>query len=386
MRIVFDIRPLQTHSKFRGIGTYAKNLLINLLEIDKENTYILWGYKDREYPDYINDYNNDIEKFLISGGGEFQRFRQQIPETLKLNYGLLKYRPSIVHFHLQLNPFILYPSVSTCHSANTFIFKEAYLNDFGSWLKWNLHRLCIKQSRAVLTVSNFAKDSISRYFHIDKYNIVVSYNGISDIFLKFNMRKKDSVLQKYNLQKDGYILYVGGTGFTKNLKDLIHIYYDTIIPEFPSLKLVLIGKRSLYDRIAHLWSGMEPKPILTGFIPNEELPPIYSGAKALVLTSRYESFSFPIIESLSVGTPVVAYDHSVISEYNTPGLIKCGDMNVSELGNAVLKLLKDKSFKEREMKKSIKFSKRFSWEDCARRTLETYLWVCGKKRRPEEIS
>jgi alpha-1,3-rhamnosyl/mannosyltransferase len=118
---------------------------------------------------------------------------------------------------------------------------------------------------------------------------------------------------------------------------------------------------------------------LTGFIPDEDLPGIYAGARVFAFPSLYEGFGLPVIESLAVGTPVIAYDNSAISDYSTPGLIKCRNKDIEELKEEFIDILKDNDFKHETFEESKKWASKFSWEDCARKTIEIYEWASGRR-------
>jgi glycosyltransferase involved in cell wall biosynthesis len=214
MKILFDIRPLQTHSKFRGIGVYVSNLLKNLLKLDNENIYHLWGYKNLPLPEFLSEYNN-IEISFIRGGTEFQRLRQMVTETIKLNIQLFKIKPDVIHFHMQMNPFTFHKSITTCHDTIPFIFRSEYMDNFFKWLKWNLHRLSVKQSDLILTISETSKVDIFRYYHINKDKIVVIYNGLPEVFRKYDDNMTEDILKKYGLEDVKYILYVGASDTRK---------------------------------------------------------------------------------------------------------------------------------------------------------------------------
>lgn len=379
MRILFDIRPLQTFHRFRGIGIYLYNLLKNILELDNTNIYHLWGYKYLPLPKFVFEYSNVDFSFIV-GGTEFQRFRQQFTETIKLNLQLLKIKPDVIHFNMQLNPFTFHRSITTCHDTIPFIFRSQYLDNFFKWLKWNLHRLSVKQSDLVLTVSETSKRDIFRYYHIDKDKIMVIYNGLPEIFREYDEEITREVLKKYGLEDFEYILYVGASDSRKNVSDLAEVYYNGILSEFPEVRLVWVGNKRYYYDTIDIWEGRSPQPFLTGFVPDEDLPAIYAGASVFAFPSLYEGFGLPVIESLSVGTPVVAYDNSAISEYSAPGLIKCRNKDMEGFKRELIDILKGNDFKSKTFKDSKKWASAFSWEECARKTIEVYERVCGEKR------
>jgi glycosyltransferase involved in cell wall biosynthesis len=73
------------------------------------------------------------------------------------------------------------------------------------------------------------------------------------------------------------------------------------------LPLVLVGS-------TRPWARALPDVILTGRVSDEQLAAIYSGAHALMLSSKDEGFGLPAVEALACGTPVAACDSPALRE------------------------------------------------------------------------
>ena len=114
-------------------------------------------------------------------------------------------------------------------------------------------------------------------------------------------------------QDEPYILYVGGISPNKNLLRLIQAF-EIVKGAFPQLRLILAGDHSgdgfksccqqLMEEIEV--RGLASDVLFTGFVPEDELPALYSGASLFAFPSLDEGFGLPVLEAMACGTAVVA--------------------------------------------------------------------------------
>ncbi|MDO8515170.1 MAG: glycosyltransferase family 1 protein, partial [bacterium] len=141
----------------------------------------------------------------------------------------------------------------------------------------------------------------------DEKNISVVYPGYDET--RFNTKVKPS--KKYG----NYLLFLGTLQPRKNIERLIKAF--KLLKT--DLKLVIVGMINegrggwMNDKIIS-----EKNIVLTGYLPDEEIPALMKGAKAYVLPSLYEGFGIPAIEAMAVGTPVIVSRVSSLPEI-------CGD-------------------------------------------------------------
>lgn len=163
--------------------------------------------------------------------------------------------------------------------------------------------LSAKQASKIITISEASKKDIIKYYGIDEKNISVVYPGYDEA--RFNTKVVPS--KKYG----NYILYLGTLQPRKNLERLIEAF--KLLKT--DCKLVIAG---MINEGRGGWMNEKIKGdkniILTGYVPEEEKPGLYAGAKAYVLPSLYEGFGIPPIEAMAVGTPVIVSRISSLPE------------------------------------------------------------------------
>ena len=187
----------------------------------------------------------------------------------------------------------------------------------------------------------------------------------------------EKVKKKYGIRGD-YILYVGTLQPRKNLIRLIQAFKNlkSQIPnlKIKDLKLVICGKKGwLYEEIFQKVKelGLEKEVIFTGYVPEEDLPALYKGARCFVLVSLYEGFGLPVLEALSVGCPVVLSNVSSLPEVGGKVAVYVDPYDVEDIARGILEILRyDAVTHQSKVEEGKKWARRFSWERCARETLK----------------
>ncbi|MBI2020069.1 glycosyltransferase family 4 protein, partial [Candidatus Daviesbacteria bacterium] len=140
------------------------------------------------------------------------------------------------------------------------------------------------------------------------------------------------------------------------------------------LKLVIAGQKGwLFDEIYKLPKklGIEDRVKFLGYVADEELPALYSGAQALVFPSLFEGFGLPILEAQASGCPVITSNISSMPDVAGKGAIYVDPYNTDDIVDAMIRV-KGKEEREKLIKKGFENIKRFSWEKCAAQTLEVF--------------
>lgn len=366
MKIGIDCRGINWY-KGTGIGTYTDNILLNMLKLDMEdNFYIPWAgddfkkYKRKNsifilsskkhhnffegsyFPKYLADENVDIYHIPQNGLG--------ISDNLKSRL--------IITIH-DLIPYIMPETVGT-----------GYLKKFISEVPRSIYR-----ADKIITVSEYSKKDILRYFQIDENKVYVTPLSASEIFRPVDKEKcRAFIKEKYSINSS-FILYIGGFSKRKNVDFLIDSFikiYKSLPSEF-SLVIAGSGKDSLEELKAKVSRfNFQDKIIFTGYLENEILPVFYNGCSLFVYPSLYEGFGLPPLEAMSCGIPVISSNTSSIPEVVGDSGILINPYSSTELCDAMLKLLSSDKLLDFYGKKGYERSMLFSWEKTATKTLEVY--------------
>jgi glycosyltransferase involved in cell wall biosynthesis len=114
-----------------------------------------------------------------------------------------------------------------------------------------------------------------------------------------------------------------------------------------------------------------------GFVSAEDLPLLYSGARAFVYPSHYEGFGIPVLEAMACACPVICSTGSSLDEISGNAALQVDTQTPEALSDA-LNLLASDDARTAEMKdKGIRQAATFSWKRCAEQTLAVYQDVLG---------
>jgi glycosyltransferase involved in cell wall biosynthesis len=125
------------------------------------------------------------------------------------------------------------------------------------------------------------------------------------------------VRSRYRVPTGRYIFSVSSLAPHKNLKFLLQAW-AAVPNKAPDQWLVVAGGKTTEPSQLAAALGLEPallrQVVLTGFVPDEDLPQLISAAQAFAFPSLYEGFGLPVLEAMACGCPVLASNGSSIPE------------------------------------------------------------------------
>ena len=386
MIIGIDIRML-TRGTRSGIEEYTINLLSKMLNLDNSIKYKLFynGYKKTKL-----DYS-----FLRLPNVRLKEYRTP-NRLLDTSFQFLNY-PKIDRMLKGINiffsPHIFSSAVSKkCKTITTFhdLSYESYPKFYSTGKNyWHFSMNPKKQAKKadkIIAVSKSTKNDLVNIYNVDPEKIKVIYSGINPVSsIQYPVSSISKIKKKYNLPEK-YILYLGTLEPRKNIIGLIKAFeiFKTKLKSrgrhsgmSPSgFKLVIAGSKGwLYRDIFKTVKNSPVKNdiIFTGFIDDEDKSILYSQAELFVYPSFYEGFGFPPLEAMACGTPVITSNFSSLPEAVGDAAIMINPYNLDELYRAMETVLNDDKLKNTLIKKGFEQTKKFSWQKCARETLDFIL-------------
>jgi glycosyltransferase involved in cell wall biosynthesis len=183
--------------------------------------------------------------------------------------------------------------------------------------------------------------------------------------------------RRYNLPEGPYLLTLSTLEPRKNIAQVIRCYARLVLEkQVGDLRLVLVGTRgwkmeSIFaelDRLGHL----RDRVIVTGYVPEEDLAPIYSRALMFLYPSLYEGFGLPPLEAMQCGTPVITSNTSSLPEVVGDAGLMVPPTDADALCQAVLSLYRDDELRRRLSARARVRASEFSWSRCGRETVAAY--------------
>lgn len=245
---------------------------------------------------------------------------------------------------------------------------------------WNLLGLRgMQNADHLIAISESTKNDLCRLPGIEGNKVSVIYPFTPEHFKPQSNR--GATISKYHLP-DPFILYVGTLERRKNISNLLRAF--ALLKQDQSIRhnLVLVGQPGwLYDDIFQTLDQLNIKQdvMLLGYIPDEDLPSIYSCADLFVYLSRYEGFGFPVLEAMSCGTPVLSSSASSLPEVIGEAGITVPSDDIEEAANQMKQILSDTNLQKALISKGFAQAASFSKERFARETLAVYEQVISTR-------
>jgi len=243
-------------------------------------------------------------------------------------------------------------------------------------------RRSARQAAQVIALSEHARSDIISTYSINPENVsVIPLAAPAHFRPTTDEVELKRVRQTYGIEGD-YILSVGAIQPRKNLSRLLAAYSRLrwARPEGKLPQLVLVGKCAwLYDETLRTIKELEisNSVILTGYVPEADLPALYSGALCFVYPSYFEGFGLPPLEAMKCGAPVIVGDKTSLPEVVGDAGILVDPFDIDELAAAIQKLIADSELRMQLRVKGLERAKLFDWQETARQTLAVYERAAG---------
>jgi len=371
MRIGFNFHSADDH--ISGVEYYCLGLLRGLLDIDRQNQYIVFTNRPELIISHIGSWDNLTVRdcsFLKS------RLHRILWEHLKLPFLVQKEKLDILHC-----PHYICPAIGSS-AAYVITIHDTIAIDHPDWCKKSnaaYYRRFLgrsaKTASKIAAVSKFTADRISYNFNVNGSKVEVIHPGIdTGIFnLYQDTESQNKVRARYNLPEN-YILYSGNIEPRKNILNLLKAFKQ-LKNNGVKHSLVISGQRNWKSKqvFDFLRTGFSSKDvILTGYIDRSDIGFVYKMADCLVLPSFCEGFGFPALEAFACGVPVAASSVGILQEIDKNSYANLEPHAPEQMAESINELLTDYRLRELQIKTALTEVQKFNWSDCAAKTLKLY--------------
>ncbi|MCX6806778.1 MAG: glycosyltransferase family 1 protein [Candidatus Berkelbacteria bacterium] len=352
MKIGIDASKLSVLQK-TGTEYYTKELINQLILLDRKNDYILYSKEQIDFSLPSNFQNQVISMPYLW-------------TKIGLSAKMLVSSPDKLFIPAHIMPIFHPKTIVTFHDIAFEKFPECY-SVFQRWYLKNFAKNIVKKATKIIAVSNSTKKDLIEYFNCPKEKIEVVYHGYDNKIFKPVTKPKQIV-------NGEYLLSVGRIEKRKNIITLVKAFLN-IKKSYPKIKLVLVGQegygyQDIRSTIKSLPKDIQKDIVTLGYVRKEDLPSLYANARIFVFPSKYEGFGMPILEAQACGCPVVCSNTSSFLEVGGNSVIYFDPNNALQIAERILYLLCDNKKRDDIIKKGFQNIKRFSWEKCARETLK----------------
>ncbi|MGS4820551.1 glycosyltransferase family 4 protein [Raoultella terrigena] len=323
-----------------GVQRFAYELCLQLSR-RRTDVIILVPALSLIKPDYIV---SELTVFELKGGqGHYW-------EQVTLPFFLIKNKKPLLINLCNTGPAFYKNQIITQHDISYIKYPESFSKGF-RFFYMCLAPLLLRNTKAIVTVSEFSKNEISAYYRINRSKIHVIPNAVGGEF-----KKNDN----HKLNDDVYFLTVSSVNYHKNIHGLINALTKSDI----NIRLKVVGGSTAVFRNVNYTSD-DPRVIFLGRVTDEELIQLYQGARAFIFPSFYEGFGIPPLEAQSCCCPVISSDRAAMKEVLGNSAIFFNPEVMSEIVKAMKLVGNDKLIREKLIERGLLNIKKYSWEQSA---------------------
>ena len=367
IRIAIDAHSVGT--KLGGNESYAVNLIEALAQIDSINNYTIYVTTNEARDRFSNRWSN----FKV---------RSTLPHTpliripLTLSAELRKHPVDVLHVQFTAPPFCPCPVVVSIHDLSFEHLPQTFKRRSRTQLRLTVRHTARRAAR-ILSLSEHTRSDIMETYGIESDRIKAIPIAAPDHFCRVvDKRELQRVRHTYGIDRD-YILSVGSIQPRRNLARLVKAYAslrgECSADKLP--KLVLVGKCAwLYDETLRTLDelGVKDSVILTGYVPEADLPALYSSALCFVYPSYFEGFGLPPLEAMKCGAPVIVGNRTSLPEVVGDAGLTVDPFDVDAIAGAIRKLMNDSTLRATLSLMGQERASAFTWRETARQTLRIY--------------
>jgi len=367
MKIAIQVADLDA-SRIDGTRVYIHNMLKFFGKLDKTSEFLLY-HKNKfnpeltppSFPNYKIKQKNF--PFFWTQAWLCRQLRRDQPDVLWMPM----HNIPVLHSG-KMKTVVTAHDLAYKYFPQYFPKKDLFkLNLLGKW--------AFTKADKIIAISESTKKDILKFYpSVPESRIKVIYHGFdAEVFSVARDLSSECEVKKRMSISGEYILYAGAIQPRKNL-DVLVLAFDIFKEKTKSeMKLVIAGERAwlsegVFEKIK---SSRFKKDILTpGRLTFADMGILVRGASVYVYPSLYEGFGIPVLEILASRVPLICALNSSLKEAGGDAPLYFNEKNPSDLAEKIKLVLGDEELKRSMIEKGLEQVKKFSWEKCARETLE----------------
>jgi glycosyltransferase involved in cell wall biosynthesis len=341
-----------------GTENYSLRVLRELLALDQRNAFRL--YLNQALPDGLLPIGPRTSTRVI----RLPRLWTQ----LGLSTEMLISPPDVLFVPSHVLPLITPGrSVVVVYDVGHRFFPRAHTVPEWLYVEWAVRRQ-VRLATRLITISEASKRDLVRLYGADPDRIAVAYPAVDDRFRPATDEEIRQVRARHGLA-ERYILHLGTIKPRKNLLRLVRAFDQASLP--PDTQLALGGMTTFgggaIERAIEQ-TGLGERVRRLAYVPDADLPALYSGAAAVAIVSLYEGFGMPALEALACGAPLVAGNRGSLPEIVGEAGIVVDPLDVGSISRGLERAVGDPALRDELRQAGPQRAAGFDWASAARVT------------------
>lgn len=258
------------------------------------------------------------------------------------------------------------PTLLVLHDLAFEKYPEHLPFKFRSYLRYFTPKFAEK-AKSIVTVSNFSKSEIEKFYRTSAEKIHVIYNGANSLYRPLTFEEKQLIKEKYAHGCE-YFVFAGALHPRKNIGNLLKAFALFKRKQRSNMKLLIVGR--------YAWNSEEIKEIFEqhpyredviqyDYMQVEELSQVIGAAYALTFVSLYEGFGIPVLEALNCQVPVIAAYGSSLNEVAGNCALFADPNDIHAISHQMCVLYKEEGLRKELSENCLAQASLFSWDQSA---------------------
>lgn len=374
-------------ANIRGYGRFTRELCAAMVELAPEHTFVFFADESAAKVFELRAPNVElivVEQNVSPTAAAAADGARSPFDMLKLTRAVRR-TPVDVFFSPSVYTYFPLPpgqrALVCIHDCIAERYPELTLPSRRARLFWKAKvALALWQARLVLTVSDYSARDIEKVLRVPSRKIRVSTEAPAPAYQPSASRAEiEAAVAKFGLPRDArWFTYVGGFNPHKHVDVIVRALAEVARGSANPPHLMLVGTTTAdvfhgdqgRIRAAIRELGLEHLVHWTGYLPDDELRHLHSGATALLLPSQCEGFGLPAVEAAACGAPVIATVNSPVPELLADGGVFVEPGQLEPLVRAMRSLLEDSALKARLSAGALTRARAMTWPVGARAALD----------------
>lgn len=363
-----------------GIGRYTRSLVDALLRVDHDDRFTLFS---AERPSDARGFPSAADLRTVTGPLDNRRMtilwhRLGVPLPIELLAG----RADVLHApDFSLPPSVGASTVVTIHDLAFMTHPECAVPALRAYLNRVVPR-AVRRADHIIAVSQRTADDLVDLLGVEPKKITVIHLGVDPSVRRVEDEARlREVAARYELRRP-FALAVGTIEPRKNFARLIEAFSIARARPGGPAQLVIAGRKGwLYDDVFQAVErlGLHDSVRFLDYVPDDDLPVLYTLASVVAMPSLYEGFGIPVVEAMACGTPVVASAAGSLPEIVGDAGLLAPPEDVSSLADALSQAVSDEAMRERMVARGRERVRDFDWDEAARRHVAVYHAVARQR-------
>jgi glycosyltransferase involved in cell wall biosynthesis len=357
-----------------GIGRYIQNLVIRLPKIAPQVDWVYFFADQQHGEEVLASLDETYRKKISIVFAPYRHYslveQMKMPQIFRrANLDLLH----VPHFNVPLR--WKGNTIVTIHDLLWHEYKGTEvttLPQWQYWMKYGMYKQTVKHAvqtaKHIIVPAKTIQDTVLRYFPKVKSKITVTTEGIDDSFwseLKKAPPKKTNITSPAN---EKTFIYVGSLYPHKNVKLVIDA-----LSQLPEYQLLIVGTRNVFQTQLSTYvqqKKLEHQVKFLGYVPDEELLPLFQRCTALVQPSFSEGFGLTGVEAMAARLPILASHIPIFKEIYQDAAEYFDPSSCESFITAVHAL--EKADRQNVIEKGYALAQKYSWDTMAQDTWNVY--------------